>query len=119
MIEILNIPAEHVIGIKITGKINKEDIEQVIDAATRIMEATERRLGIYVELVDWSGISLEALFEDLKFGLPNILRFAKKAVVTDKTWVAMLAEIGRLFPGIEVRSYSFEEKDLALEWIQE
>ncbi len=119
MIEILNIPAEHVIGIKITGKINKEDIERVIEPTSRAMEATDRRLGVYVELIDWGGISLEALFEDIKFGLPNLRRFAKKAVVTDKTWVAMLAEVGRFFPGIEVRTFSFEEKDLALQWIQE
>ncbi len=119
MIEILPITVDHVIGIRILGKISKEDIERIIQTVRASMDQTDKKLGVYVELVDWGGISLDALWEDLKFGLPNLSRFAKKAVVTDKTWVATLAEIGRFFPGIEVRCYPFEEKDLALQWIQE
>ena len=68
----------------------------------------------------FGGISFEALIKDLKLGFSHIKEFEKKAVVSDKTWVAKLADWGgQLIPSLEVKHFSIEEKEKALAWVQE
>ena len=101
---------------RIKAKISKDGIVRILALVKEKMEKTEERLHIYVELEEWSGISL---VEDIKFAVPNLRKFAKKAVVTDKSWVATLGEIGnKFFPSIEFKTFTLEEKKNALDWIQ-
>ncbi len=106
-----------VVGLRIAGKIDEADMDRVIAAVSEKLDDTDERLRIYVELGDWSGISLPALFKDLRFGLPRLRRFAKKAVVTEKKWAATLADIADRLFSIEVRAFGPEQKDEALEWV--
>nr|WP_321257416.1 STAS/SEC14 domain-containing protein [uncultured Pseudodesulfovibrio sp.] len=120
MITIIEIPSTKTVGMKVSGKITKEGMEDVIEKVKATMEKTDERLNIYVELDKWEGFTLAALYEDIKFALPNMRRFAKEAIVTDKAWISNLVKAGdRLFPSIELRTYTTEEKGEALMWIQE
>lgn len=119
MIEFIDFQSPKVVGMRIKGKISKDGIERILALVKEKMEKTEERLHIYVELEEWSGISLTALVEDIKFAVPNLRKFAKKAVVTDKSWVATLGEFGdKFFPSIEFIAFAFDEKENALDWIQ-
>jgi len=116
MIELIPTNADNVIGCKIDGNINTEDI-------VRIAEYIEdkfiknKKLRIYVEVIKLEGISLEALFKDLKLGIKHFNDFDKKAIVTDKEWIKKVAAIAdKIFPNIEVRCFSFEDREKALEW---
>ncbi|WP_421903323.1 STAS/SEC14 domain-containing protein [Maridesulfovibrio sp.] len=118
MIEIIEI-APKVLGLKIDGKIQEEDMSNMIAVCEKKMENIDR-IAVYVEVVEMGGISFSALVEDLKFALPNLKRFSKKAVVSDIKWHESLVKIGdKLFPSIEVRHYSPEQRDEALEWVKE
>jgi hypothetical protein len=116
MIDIIPTNTDNVIGCKIVGKINTEDIEKL---ATYIEDKLlqNKKLRIYVEVTKLDGISLDALFKDLKFGIKHFKDFDKKAIVTDKEWTKKLAVVAdKIFTNIEVRCFSFEEKQKALEW---
>lgn len=119
MIEILEMPADHIIGMKVEGKIEKDDIVpliQVIDPKF----AQHEKIAVYVEMATWEGISLSALWEDLKFGLPHLKAISKKAVVTDKAWVTHAVEwADMLFPGIEARTFELDDKEAAVKWLAE
>lgn len=117
MIEILDLETAGVIGVRIAGKIEKADIDRVV-AATKAKFDEAEKLGIYVEVESLDGISFEALLEDLKFALPNLGKFRKKAVVSEKQWMETTAAIGnRLFPGIEVKHFSPDETAEARTWV--
>ena len=119
MIEIIPIDSENVVGIRITGKIEKVDMEKVTGVLDEKFQS-HKKLRIYVELDSFDGISLEALITDLKLGFSHIKEFEKKAVVSDKTWVAKLADWGgRLIPSMEVKHFTWEQKAQALTWVQE
>ena len=116
MIDIIPTNTDNVIGCKIDGKINNEDIEKLANYI-EVKLLKNKKLRIYVEVLKLEGISLEALFKDLKLGIKYFSNFDKKAVVTDKKWMKKVAAIAdRLFPNIEVKCFSFEEKEKALEW---
>jgi len=119
MIEIIDLKSDKAIGMRIFGKIEKQDIDAVLKEAESKLDPAGK-IGVYVEVEEFKGFSMEALIEDLRFAIPNLKRFNKKAVVSDKKWMSRLAEIGdRLFPGIEVRHYDPDRKQEARDWICE
>jgi hypothetical protein len=116
MIDIIPTNTDNVIGCKIDGKINAEDIERIANYIEDKF-VKNKKLRIYVEVIKVEGISLEAIFKDLKLGIKHFNDFDKKAVVTEKEWMKKVAVIAdKIFPNIEVRCFSFEDKEKALEW---
>jgi hypothetical protein len=118
MMQMLPMPVDHVIGVRISGKIEKSDIETTAKAIEAKLTVHDK-VNIYAEIASFDGISLEALVADMKFAFPHLRDFEKKAVVSEKHWVEQLVAIGnKWFPSIEVRHFSCDEKDEALKWVQ-
>ena len=119
MIELIETGSTKVIAMKISGKIGKTDMEKMIQEVKEKLSQNEK-LGIYVELESFDGISFDALIQDLAFGLSHIRRFHKKAVVAGKDWMEKIARISdRLFPGMEIRYFPCAQKEEALAWVKE
>lgn len=118
MIELIPMDSGNVVGIRIAGKIEKADMDRIVEAVSEKLQSHEK-LRIYVELESFGGISFEALIEDLKLGFSNLKKFEKKAVVSDKTWIAKLADWGgQLIPSLEVRHFTWAERTEAIAWVQ-
>ena len=108
---------DHIIGIEIDGWISAEDIDRLTKLIEPRINAGER-LSIYAEVNSWTGMSLKAFIEDLKFGLQHLNDFEKEAIVSDSKWLEALAALGNtLFSSIEVKHFTSDEKDKALQWV--
>lgn len=118
MTEIIDMGNDAVIGYKINGRINVNDISSI----KRLIEDKIQRhnkLRVYVEVINLEGISFDALINDLKIAFKYYGKFERKAVVTDKKSIHTVSHIaGRFFPGIEVKCFSFTDRDKAVEWIK-
>ena len=116
--EIISLPDERIIGVRVAGKIEKADIDQVVRAIDAKREPG-RKLRIYVEHESLDGISLEALAADVKLATAHVGDFDRKAVVSDKKWAQALVKVGdKLFPSIDVRHFTWAHKDEALAWLR-
>ncbi|MGI9533695.1 MAG: STAS/SEC14 domain-containing protein [Thermodesulfobacteriota bacterium] len=119
MIEIVDFDSEKVLGIIMKGKIDSNDIEQVSELVEKKLEKFDN-LSVYVEVESFGGISIDAFFKDLKLGIKNFGKFDKKAVVTDKSWMKKLGEVSdKLFSSIEIKCFSFDQKEDAVKWVSE
>ncbi|MBE9045488.1 STAS/SEC14 domain-containing protein [Pleurocapsales cyanobacterium LEGE 10410] len=108
---------DNIIGLDIDGRIDAEDIDRIVKAVDKKLK-TEDKLRIYAEVNSWSGMSLRAFINDLKFSLQHLQNFEKEAIVSDRKWLETLAALGNtLFPSIEVKYFTFDERDKALEWV--
>lgn len=108
---------DRIVGFKINGRIEAEDIERVVKSIENRLEQGEK-LRIYAEIDNWSGMSLEAFIQDLKFSLQHFNDFEKEAIVSDSRWLESLAALGNtLFSSIEVKHFIFAERERALKWI--
>jgi len=120
MMEIIPLANQNIIGLSIDGKIETRDIEEMKNLVEERLKS-QPKLRVYVEVKSFQGISVEALWEDLKFGLGHLKYFDKKAVVCDAAWVNKLTIAGnKIFSNIthlEAKCFSWSEKDQALEWI--
>lgn len=119
MVNILEFESKKVVAVGIKGKITTEDIDKIADFIEEKLKDFEK-LSIYVEVESFEGISIDAFFKDLKFGIKNFNKFDKKAVVTDKSWMKKVAAFSdRLFTNIEIKCFSFDQKEDAVKWVSE
>ena len=118
MVEIISVDGENIIGCRIEGKIDTDDINK-LKSITEEKLKNKKKLRVYVEVINLGGISFEAFFEDLKLAFRHYSDFEKKAVVTNYEWVKKITPItNRIFRGVETKCFSFEEKDDAIKWLK-
>jgi hypothetical protein len=118
MIDFIDMEAENVVGMKVDGKIEDQEFDAVVALFEKKMQHNDR-VRLYIEMESFKGFSPKTFLKDLKFGLENWDRFDKEAVVTEQKWVQKLADIGgKVFSNIEVKAFSFDEREQAKVWIQ-
>jgi hypothetical protein len=119
MIELLDMGTPKAIGMRISGKIEKPDIDRVYAQAEEKLAQVDK-FSVYVELESFRGIAFDALIEDAKKGIPMIGRLRKKAVVSDAKWLQVFTKVGdKLFPSIEARHFFPDQREQALAWVKE
>jgi len=117
MTELLDVGTPGVIGVRVSGRIEKSDIDQIIAAAKPKFDEAEK-ICAYVEMEDFDGIFFEALLEDLKFALPNLGRLKKKAVASDTKRMETTVAMGdQVFPNAEIKHFPFDRVAEAKNWI--
>jgi hypothetical protein len=120
MLQFIKDLPNHVVGIRATGEVNKEDYEKVLIPR---MEELARRQGevdyLLVLETDVQNFSAAAWFEDLKLGLKNFTRWRKVAIVTDQKSVIWFSDMfSHLIPGYS-RGYQLSELNEAIQWVSE
>lgn len=117
MIEMLDMQSDKAVGLVISGKIERADIDKVYAQVNDKLSRVDK-LSVYVEVDEFKGISLDALVEDVKQGVPKISKVHKKAVVTSAKWLEVFTKIGdKLFPSIEAKHFTPEQKQEAMAWV--
>lgn len=109
---------DHVLGIKASGEVTSDDYHQVlIPAVKAALEGQDKLRLFYVLGADVTGISVGAVWEDVKTGLGHYSRWEKTAVVTDKEWLRHSIDMfGYLIPG-EFKAFSTAEEATARSWV--
>lgn len=119
MIDFLDMEAEHVVAIRIDGKVLSSDIDQAIRAIEEGL-ATHQLVSFVVEIKELSGVTPEAMLKDLRYGLnqlKNLKRFHRAAVITDIKWIRAAAGVEDLIiPKVEVKAFSEADRDVAITW---
>lgn len=117
---ILQGPAPHVLVYSFEGKIEKADIEQTIESLESAL-AQQDRVHLLTDLSGVDGITPEAVFRDLTYGLSSLgrlYRFGRLAVVTDSPTLANAAQLeGKLLPSMQVRAFGSGQRDEAMSWV--
>ncbi len=120
MLTLLPSPGPDVVAFRVSGKVTADDIEQAWASIDAALDEGET-IGLYAEIVDLGGVTLDGLVKDLALGLKAIgewRRLARYAVVSDARWLRTLATVeGKLLPGIEIRTYPMEEQAEAMAWL--
>ena len=117
MVQTIDLEDDQVLGYRIDGSISLEDINPLIAQVKSKVARHPAKLRAYAEYVSVGSVSPQAFWEDLKADATYLSAFEKAAVVTDKDWVGWLAKLGNLFPGLDIKVFSFSERDKAINWI--
>lgn len=119
MFKLIEFPADtdHVVAVEVDGEVETRDFDKILEVVEDKLNR-HNKLRIYVEIKSLGKVSPQALFDDIKAAVKHWNRFDKQAVVTDNTTLHTGVKFaGRLVPGIEVRAFTFNEREPARQWI--
>jgi len=120
MLQFIKDLPDHVVGIRATGEVDKEDYEKVLIPRMEELAARQGEINYLLVLeTDVQNFSAGAWWEDFKLGLKNFTKWKKIAVVTDQKSVAWFSDAFKHFIPGESRGFSLYELDKAIEWVTE
>ena len=120
MLEMIDIGFEKAIAYRIEGKITEEEMSSVLSLFKEKIDKGEK-LIVYQEVESLGGVEFDAMVEKLKFFIDvGISHFSKIAVVTHKKWIHKLVDLeGKLFKSIDMKGFSIEDKNKAIEFLKD
>jgi hypothetical protein len=119
MIEVLSDMPTGVTGIRVSGRLDGDELRSFKPAMDELIKGDEIRI-VEVIASDYEGFGPGGLVEDLKLGLGSVFThhsaFKRIAVVSDKDWVAhTLHALAWMVPG-ELAVFGLDELERAKEW---
>lgn len=106
------------LSLKAAGKLTHQDYETItpmIDSALAAVK--DPQVKAFIDGTELEGWELRAAWDDFKLGLKHGNEFVKIAILGNKNWQELAAKIGNWFVSGEVKY--FEDKELALDWLNE
>lgn len=116
MIHILNSEKDNLIAAKISGKISKEEVQEIHSLIHKIINKN-KKVGFYFELDDFHGYELEGLWADLKVDVAHLSDYGNMAIVGEEKWQEWAVKASDLFTGSEVKYFDLKDKEAAKNWI--
>ncbi len=118
MLEIGQSPA-NVLALKLTGTIEKRDIQGVEEAMKEKLAANDR-IGVVVDMSQCTDMTADAIVEDLKAELSLIdqwHRFPRVALVSDKQFLKALTRFfDPLVPSVDFANFASDDYDKAVQY---
>jgi hypothetical protein len=118
MLQFINDLPAHVIGIRATGEVTKDDFDTVL--LPRMDELVKRQGEINYILVlqtEVQNFTIGAWWDDLKLGLKHFTKWKKIAIVTDQAIIEKITDVFSFaIPG-ETRGYKLSQLDDAVAWV--
>jgi len=120
MITIL-INTDDVLAATISGRLTKDNIEQVMRQLDAAFERAEK-VHIFAEVRDFEGMPLDAWLGDAWHGLHFLTRlrqFGRIAIVSDEGWIRAASRIeSALLPFVRYEVYTLDQREHALAWVK-
>ncbi len=119
MLEMINIGVENAVAYRLEGKITEDDMTSILDIFKEKIDKGEK-LNVYQEVVSIGGVELDAMIEKFKFFRDvGFSHFDRIAVVAHTKWLHKLVDLeDKIFRNINMKGFSVEEKDQAVEFLK-
>lgn len=118
MLEIIPFEESNIIGFKLKGRIEEDSFDEAVAKMEEMLKKHEK-LRVYAEIEEIGGMNVNTFMKDVHFKLKHFTDFEKEAIVSDKGWLEAWINIAdKIFPHIEVRHFSPDEKEEAKEWLR-
>ncbi len=119
MLEVMPESRENLLWLRVSGKLNRRDYEEVlIPRFEAIIQQYGRGRLLFQADPDFQGLEMGAWWDDLKFDLKHRRDFDKVAVVGVPRWMAALVELFARFMTGEVKTFLPEQLAEAWVWVQ-
>ena len=104
--------------VRLSGKLTKQDYEYFTPEVERLIQQFGS-IRMLVEMHEFHGWSMEALWEDIKFDLKHFTHIDRLALVGDRKWEAGMAVFCRPFTTATIRYFDESNLEAAMAWIHE
>jgi SpoIIAA-like len=105
-----------VLFVTMSGKLTKQDYRPLLPAMEQLIRSG-RPIRILLEMRDFHGWTVGALWEDLKFDFKHFSDIERLAMVGDKKWESYMATFCKPFTTAEVRYFDASGIAAARAWV--
>ncbi|UJH91589.1 STAS/SEC14 domain-containing protein [Antarcticibacterium sp. 1MA-6-2] len=117
MLHKIDVGDNKVVGFRWEGKYDEKGVKQSFVQFLPELQARPE-MNLYLEVGSLTEVEAKAIWEEVRFDIKNLQQIVKKiekvALVTDMKWMRTMAETSAtLFPGIDLKAFSFKETDAA------
>jgi hypothetical protein len=117
MLQLLEESRDELVAVRLAGSVDRHDYDVMLP----ILEEKIKQYGkirVYVELQDAEDISLQALWEELKFDFRHAADFERVALVGNRQWLDWLTVMASPFTTAKVKYFEPLDRDKALDWVK-
>jgi hypothetical protein len=109
-------PDSPVVELTVAGRVTDADLKSNI---VRLTEDLERngKTRILEVIQNLTGMEPQALWTDVKLGLPLVNKVNRVAVVADQAWIRAVSHMGHFFTSADLRIFEPAQLDEARRWI--
>jgi SpoIIAA-like len=111
-------PVGKIVTLKFRETLRKKDYEEFVPRIEGLMQDGSK-IRLVVELLDFQGWTVGALWEDTKFATKHFNDIGRLAVIGDTKWENAITIFIKPFTRAEVKYFALNEVDRARQWIRE
>ena len=104
------------LAVRLTGTLQKDDYKHFLPTVERAIQK-HGKLRILVEMHDFHGWALGALWEDIKFDVKHYKDIERLAMVGDKKWEQRMATFCKPFTTAKIKYFPQGQSAEARAWI--
>ena len=108
--------SDNVVHVTMSGKLTKEDYEHFVPLVDKRI-AEEGPVRMIVEMKDFHGWNMAALWEDTKFAAHHFSDIEKIAMIGDSSWEHGMARFCAPFTKAKLKYFDVADKDEAKAWV--
>jgi hypothetical protein len=105
------------LGIKIDGKLTRDDYDLLIPYINRLRQEVGR-LRLMWDMTECEGLDTQALWEDLTMQLHQFHEIPRVAVVGDRHWMECGTKVYRPLLKTTVKYFGPDQLDTAWTWVE-
>ncbi|HEY4313547.1 MAG TPA: STAS/SEC14 domain-containing protein [Pirellulales bacterium] len=116
-VELREEAAGKILEVRASGKLSKQDYERFLPEVERLIKA-QGKLRILLELHDFHGWEVAALWEDIKFDMKHFRDIERLAVVGETKWEAGMAAFCKPFTSATIKYFDHTKAAEAKAWLE-
>lgn len=117
MFELLPESEGNVLGVQAVGRLTDADYKSFLPKIEQQIDE-HGKIRLLVDMEDFDGWDLYAAWDDFTFGMTHWHHYEKMALVGDRDWEKMVAQIGNLLMRGDVRFFELRDRDAAWNWVK-
>lgn len=106
-----------ILEVKLSGKLHKDDYVHFVPLVERLI-GQHGKIRLLVEMHDFHGWDMGALWEDIKFDMKHFRDIERLALVGESKWEAGMATFCKPFTSAEIRYFDSKDIAEARRWIE-
>lgn len=115
-VELKELEQGKILEIRLTGKLVAADYEMFLPAVERLVKQ-HGKLRLLVDLSDFHGWTVGALWQDLKFEIRHFADIDRLAIIGEAKWEQGMAAFCKPFTTAEVHYFDHTKPSEARDWV--
>ncbi|PHI19590.1 hypothetical protein CEQ90_11995 [Lewinellaceae bacterium SD302] len=117
-LKFVDLGQDNLLGLAIVDKMEVADYEKFNYYVSDKVEQYGK-VRLFLEIVDMKGVSLRALYEDLKTAIKHYGSIERMAIIGDQSWLKGSVKVSDLLtPGLDMAAFGTDERARAIDWLK-